>query len=117
MRHVAVRHNVRHNEPLSEPGLLILLSLAGEPRHGYAILKDVEELSGNRVRMSTGTLYGAIRRFLEERWIERFREIEAPRDRQAYRLTSKGLDVVAQEISRMKLLTRLATVRLAHREA
>jgi DNA-binding PadR family transcriptional regulator len=112
MRHVVVRHN----EPLSEPVLLILLSLAEEPRHGYAILKDVEELSANRVRMSTGTLYGAIRRLLEDRWIERFREAESPRDRQAYRLTSKGLDVVAREITRMKVLTRLATVRLAHRE-
>jgi DNA-binding PadR family transcriptional regulator len=112
MRHVAVRHN----EPLSEPVLLILLSLAAEPRHGYAILKDVEELSDHRVRLSTGTLYGAIRRLLEDRWIERYREEEAPRDRQAYRLTSKGLDVVAQEVSRMKVLTRLATVRLAHKE-
>ena len=112
MRHVATRHN----EPLSEPVLLILLSLAAEPRHGYAILKDVEEISGDRVRMSTGTLYGAIRRLLEDRWIERFREAEAPRDRQAYRLTSKGLNVVVEEIRRMKLLTRLATVRLAHRE-
>jgi len=103
-------------EPLSEPVLLILLSLAAEPRHGYAILKDVEELSGNRVRMSTGTLYGAIRRLLEDRWIERFREVEAPRDRQAYRLTSTGRNVVTAEMRRMKLLTRLATLRLASTE-
>ena len=72
---------------------------------------------GIAVRMSTGTLYGAIRRLLEDRWIERFHEDEAPRDRQAYRLTSKGLAVVTEEISRMKLLTRLAAVRLAHRES
>ena len=92
---------------------MILLSLAAEPRHGYAILKDVEELSGHRVRMSTGTLYGAIRRLLDDRWIERFREAEAPRDRQAYRLTSTGQNVVVEEMRRMKVLTRLATLRLA----
>jgi DNA-binding PadR family transcriptional regulator len=108
MRHDATRHN----EPLSEPVLLILLSLAAEPRHGYAILKDVEELSGNRIRMSTGTLYGAIRRLLEDRWIERFREVEAPRDRQAYKLTSIGRRVAMEDVRRMKLLTRLANLRL-----
>ena len=112
MRHVAERHI----EPLSEPVLLILLSLAEEPRHGYAILKDVEELSDGRVRMSTGTLYGAIRRLLEDGWIERFEEEEAPRGRQAYRLSSKGREVAAEEVRRMKVLTRLAAVRLAHTE-
>jgi DNA-binding PadR family transcriptional regulator len=76
-------------------------------------MKDVEELSGNRVRLSTGTLYGAIRRLMEDRWIERFHEAEAPRDRQAYRLTSVGRNAVAEEVRRMKLLTRLAAVRLA----
>ena len=95
---------------------MILLSLAAEPRHGYAILKDVEELSGHRVRMSTGTLYGAIRRLLDDRWIERFREAEAPRDRQAYRLTPTGQNVAVEEMRRMKLLTRLATLRLAATE-
>jgi DNA-binding PadR family transcriptional regulator len=114
---MSMRHELLHNtEPLSEPVLLILISLAEEPRHGYAILKDVEELSGNRVRMSTGTLYGAIRRLLDNRWIERFREADAPRDRQAYRLTSSGRNVVTEEVRRMKLLTRLATARLADTE-
>jgi len=43
--------------PLTEPVLLILLSLAEEPRHGYSILKDVERMSDGRVVLSTGTLY------------------------------------------------------------
>ena len=46
--------------------MLILISLADQPRHGYALLKDVEALSGGRVRLSTGTLYGALRRLLED---------------------------------------------------
>jgi hypothetical protein len=49
-------------KPLTEPGLLILLSLADKPRHGYALMKDIEILSTGRVRLSTGTLYGALRR-------------------------------------------------------
>ncbi len=48
--------------PLSEPVFLILTSLAEGPQHGYAIIKDIEALSGGRVVSSTGTLYGALRR-------------------------------------------------------
>src|SRR5437016_1764835 len=100
-----MRHDVeRHNGPLSEPVLLILLSLAEEPRHGYAILKDVEELSNGRVRMSTGTLYGALRRMLDDRWIERSQELDAPRDRLAYRLSSTGRQTLEAEAGRMKFL-------------
>ena len=60
--------------PLTEPVLLILLSLAEQPRHGYSILKDVEQMSDGRVVLSTGTLYGALRRLLEDEWIERIEE-------------------------------------------
>jgi len=63
---------------LTEPVLLVLLSLAEQPRHGYAILKDVERMSGGRVKLSTGTLYGALRRLLDDAWIERVEEDEAP---------------------------------------
>src|SRR5438876_8122915 len=76
--------------PLTEPVLLILLSLAEQPRHGYSILKDVEQMSAGRVVLSTGTLYGALRRLLDEEWIERLKEEESSRGRQAYRLTAKG---------------------------
>ncbi len=46
--------------PLSEATFLILLTLADKPRHGYSILQEVDSLSGGRVSLSTGTLYGAI---------------------------------------------------------
>jgi len=113
MRHVVERHI----ESLTESVFLILVSLAEEPRHGYAILKDVETLSSQRVRMSTGTLYGALRRMLEDGWIEHSREDEAPRGRQAYRLTAPGRKVLNAEADRMKLLARLASSRLARGEA
>jgi DNA-binding PadR family transcriptional regulator len=102
--------------PLSEPVLLILMSLADQPRHGYAILKDVEEMSAGRVLLSTGTLYGALRRLLEDGWIERVQEEDASRGRQAYRLAATGKRSLQQEVSRMKHLTRLAGLRVAQKE-
>jgi len=104
-------------EPLSEPVFLILLSLAEQPRHGYDILKDVEEMSEGRVVLSTGTLYGALRRLLDDRWIDRFQEDDASRDRQAYRLTTMGRKRLQAEVARMKQMTRLAGLRIARREA
>jgi DNA-binding PadR family transcriptional regulator len=103
--------------PLTEPVLLILLSLAGEPRHGYSILKDVERMSDGRVVLSTGTLYGALRRLLDDDWIERFEERETSRGRQAYRLTAQGRRNLQFEITRMKQLTRLASLRVAAKES
>ena len=88
--------------PLTEPVLLILLSLAGQPRHGYSILKDVEQMSDGRVVLSTGTLYGALRRLLDEDWIERIEERETSRGRQAYRLTARGRKNLQFEIGDRK---------------
>lgn len=103
--------------PLTEPVLLILLSLAGQPRHGYSILKDVEQMSDGRVVLSTGTLYGALRRLLDEEWIERVEEQDSSRGRQAYRLTARGRRNLQLEVGRMKHLTRLANLRIASKEA
>lgn len=50
----------------TEPVLLVLLSLAEQPRHGYSILKDVERMSSGRVMLSTGTLCSALRRLLDQ---------------------------------------------------
>lgn len=102
--------------PLSEAVLLILLSLADEPRHGYAILKDVERMSSGRVLLSTGTLYGALHRLLDDGWIEAVEEEDTPRGRRAYRLTIAGKRNLQTEVSRMKYLTRLASLRFAHKE-
>jgi DNA-binding PadR family transcriptional regulator len=102
--------------PLSEQVLLILVSLAEQPRHGYSILKNVEEMSDGRVTLSTGTLYGALRRLLEDRWIERFKEEEISRGRQAYRLTARGRQILRAEVGRMKHLTKVASLRMAPKE-
>jgi DNA-binding PadR family transcriptional regulator len=109
MRHVEEQPDAR---PLTEPVLLILVSLAHQPRHGYALIKDIEILSQGRVRMSTGTLYGALRRLLEEDWIEPFDQPDTSREKQAYRLTLTGRRRLDRELDRMKQLTRAATARL-----
>jgi len=99
--------------PLTEPVLLILLSLADQPRHGYSILKDIEQVSEGRVVLSTGTLYGALRRLLEDKWIERFEDADTSRGKQSYRLTAHGRRNLRFEVARMKKLTRVASLRVA----
>jgi DNA-binding PadR family transcriptional regulator len=111
-----MRHVAKDAKPLSEPVVLMLTSLASEPKHGYALLKDVEELSQGRVQLSTGTLYGAIRRLLEDRWIERFEQEDTSRDKQAYRLTPTGRTQLNTEIARLRHLLQSAPTRLGLRE-
>ena len=118
MRQVVTQQDARRTDgPVSEPVVLILASLAAQPRHGYALMKDIETLSGGRVRLSTGTLYGALRRLLDEGWIARFEQEDTSREKQAYRLTSEGLRQLQMELERMKQLTRAAAARLRMREA
>ncbi len=117
MRHVAIRPDGDDTKPLSEPVLLILMSLTDQPRHGYALIKDIENLSQGRVRLSTGTLYGALGRMLEAEWIQRFEQDDTSRDKQAYRLTSLGRKQLQLELDRMKQLTRAAMARLRTGEA
>jgi DNA-binding PadR family transcriptional regulator len=117
MRHVATKVHMPETKPLTEPVLLILTSLADQPRHGYALLKDIEGLSGGRVRMSTGTLFGALRRLLEDGWIERFELEDTSRQKQAYRLTATGRKQLQAELDRMRQLTRAGVARLRASEA
>jgi DNA-binding PadR family transcriptional regulator len=109
MRHVA--------RQLTEPVLLILLGLADHPCHGYALIKQIESLSDGRVRLSTGTLYGALRRLLQDTWIARFEQADTSRDKQAYRLTPAGRSQLHRELERMKQLTAAANACLRTRKA
>jgi DNA-binding PadR family transcriptional regulator len=104
-------------QPLTETVLLILASLASQPRHGYALVKDIDRLSNGRVRMSTGTLYGALGRLLQEGWIVRHAQEDTAREKQAYRLTAAGRAQLTAEVERMKQLTRAAVARLRESEA
>ena len=102
---------------MTEALFLVMLSLAEDPRHGYSIIKDVEQMTAERVRLSTGTLYGVLHRLLDQEWIEPIEEEESSRGRRAYRLTSIGRRNLKQEFARMKDLTRLANLRLSRGRA
>lgn len=91
----------------------VLLALGDEEKHGYAILKDVEEQSGGEVRVSTGTLYAIIKRLLSEGWIKECRNRPAAADddqrRRYYRITAAGREVAMREAERLERL--IATAR------
>jgi len=103
------------NLPISEATFYILLSLAVKPRHGYAIMKDVQSLSGNRIVLATGTLYGALKRLLELGWVQRLDSVEsvaAGRKRIIYQLTGVGRNVLDAEILRLDGLVTAARAHL-----
>ena len=98
--------------PLTVPVFHILLALADERRHGYAILQDIERRSDGSVKLGTGTLYTAIRRMLKSGLIERSDTRPNPSEdderRNYYRLTRLGVQVARAEAARMKGLVDLA---------
>jgi len=101
--------------PLREPTLFILLSISAEKKHGYAILQDVETLSQGQVRLSNGTLYGALTRLLDQGLIEQSSSDEpqtSGKPRKAYQLTRDGLAILQTEIKRLNTLVRIARQRL-----
>jgi DNA-binding PadR family transcriptional regulator len=92
--------------PLTPAAFHVLIALADGPKHGYLILKDVEERTGGDVRLSTGTLYGLIKRFLDEELIIETR----PDDdrRRPYKLTARGREVAEAEAERLERMVRAA---------
>jgi DNA-binding PadR family transcriptional regulator len=93
----------------------VLLALAGEDMHGYAILKEVELGTAGKVRLSTGTLYGIIKRLLSDGLIAELRARPAERAdderRKYYRLTPLGRQVAAAEAERMDEVLAIARAR------
>ena len=83
----------------------ILLALASGDQHGYAIMQDVAARTGGKLRLSPGTLYGSIKRMLEQGLIVELRENQRPKDdderRRYYRLTATGRKVAWAESRRM----------------
>ena len=101
--------------PLTEPTYFILLSLSPKPKHGYAIMKDVKELSKSRVILSTGTLYGVLKRLLDQGWIVRLEEPNSNdtiRDRKVYKLSEHGQRALKDEIKRLQNLLVVAERRV-----
>jgi DNA-binding PadR family transcriptional regulator len=102
--------------PLSEATFYILLSLAPARKHGYAILKDVEQLSEGRVTLSTSTLYNALGRLLEQGLIQRMPNESGDGPglpRKVYALTADGRRALQAELNRLQTLVTTAQQRLS----
>lgn len=99
------------NLPLSEQTFFILLSLIRAPRHGYAILKEVKQLSGGRLSISVSTLYTSLKRLLDQGWIERVAlddQDSSNHLRKAYQLTNTGQNILYAETRRLQTLVQAA---------
>jgi DNA-binding PadR family transcriptional regulator len=95
--------------PLTPAAFHVLLALADGPKHGYLILKEVEERTGGAVRLSTGTLYGLIKRFLDDELIvELPAEDDGSERRRPYKLTPFGRQVARAEAARLEELVSAA---------
>ncbi|MFZ1063623.1 MAG: PadR family transcriptional regulator [Acidimicrobiales bacterium] len=91
----------------NDPPLLILTSLAGGAKHGYALSKDIESFAG--IVLSPGALYGAITRLEERGLIE---ALAGDERRRPYRLTSEGSNALAGALRELRRVTDVATSRL-----
>lgn len=93
---------MNENLALTETTYYILLALY-EPRHGYGIMQQVEEMSGGRIRLAAGTLYGALNTMCEKGWIVNLPVEEGSRKKE-YKLTEKGLGILHKEVERLREL-------------
>jgi DNA-binding PadR family transcriptional regulator len=98
--------------PLPPATFHILIALAREDRHGYAVIQDIEQRTGGEIRLSPGTLYRSIQRMLEQRLISETRDRPAPElddeRRRYYRITPFGEAVARAEVQRMTALVKMA---------
>lgn len=95
---------MNENIALTETTYYILLSLC-TPRHGYGIMQQTERLSGGRVRLAAGTLYGALNALCEKGWIIPIPMEDGSRKKE-YRLTKTGLAVLRRELERLRELVK-----------
>lgn len=95
--------------PLTPPIFYILLALSTNERHGYDIMKQVASDSNNKIKLGPGTLYGAIKRMLEEKLIAEVASSlsDDPR-RRYYKLTEKGRQTLSTELKRYHEAIELA---------
>lgn len=91
----------------SDPPLLVLASLAGGPKHGHAMLEDIEKMCGTR--LGPGTLYGAISRLEQQGWIE---PLPPDQRRRPYRLTDAGRSAFAAKMGTLQRLVAVGSDRL-----
>lgn len=105
---------VRVMQPMREPTYFILAALIGGPLHGWAIIHEARVLSGGRVHLTAGTLYGALDRLASDGLVEAEGEdVVNGRRRRYYRLTSTGGAALAGEAERLLASAKVVTRRVA----
>src|SRR5215470_7510733 len=92
----------------ADPSLLILTSLAGGPKHGYAIMTDIADFGD--VAMEPGTLYGALTRLERRGWI---RPLDSDERRRPYEITAAGQTVLSEQLASMQRIVRVGRQRTA----
>ncbi|HBV87159.1 MAG TPA: PadR family transcriptional regulator [Desulfosporosinus sp.] len=96
-----------NSTPLTEALFYILLAVK-TPNHGYGIIQDISDMTGGRVVLGPGTLYGAINSMLTKGWIRLYSEDKESRKKKEYLLTSLGREVFLNEVDRLKELIKNA---------
>jgi DNA-binding PadR family transcriptional regulator len=97
------------NLPLTEALFYILLAVR-KPNHGYGITQEVEELTGGRVTLGPGTLYGAIQSLVKKDWIRIYSEDTESRKKKEYIITEEGMAVFEAERERLNELVKNAAL-------
>ena len=97
------------NLPLTEALFYILLAVR-KPNHGYGITQEVEELTGGRVTLGPGTLYGAIQSLVKKDWIRIYSEDTESRKKKEYIITDEGRAVFEAERERLNELVKNAAL-------
>jgi len=95
---------MNEHSALTEGVYLILVSLL-QPRHGYAVMQNIEALTNGRVVMGAGTLYGAINNLLEKKWIAAANKVESRK--KEYVITPNGRETLQYEIMRLGELVQI----------
>lgn len=105
-------------DDVREPTLLLLTALATAPRHGYALIEAVADLSSGRVRLKPGSLYATLDRLEREGLVsESGTEVVSGRHRRYYRLTDAGTDELSDQVERLESLAKAASDALRRRRA
>ena len=94
---------------MSDPTLLLLASLADGDKHGYAMMEDIERFAG--VRLGPGTLYGAITRLEQQKWIH---PVASNDRRQPYRITAEGRAHLSSLLEQLNEVVKTGLRRLKH---
>jgi DNA-binding PadR family transcriptional regulator len=114
-----MKDDIDNDLPLAPATLHILLSLAADDLHGYAIMQEIARQSEGKYKLGPGTLYDNLQKLIRRRWVEELGRRAGDDDprRRYYRLSSLGRGVLAAETARLAGVVREARLRLQVRRS